>query len=195
MRVIAFFLLISFCSYSQDFKDEFGVFHYKDIVEVDKSKDDIRKIINKAVAINFKDSNHVVKLDTENNLIVKSNLNTRKGLLDFIMDIEYKEGKYKIEFYQFPIIKTDYNLDSPIVDSTTFTKEFLRKICANKIEQSRESIKKIMTKRLERESYFNTMYKRTKKEVSLVYSHVKLTVSDLASKIKNEVLKKEVSDW
>lgn len=85
-----------------------GEIFLEEVHEIDLSKENIRKFTNSWIAKNYNDSKEVIKLNNENNIIVKGLFKSGATMnsygidvyiddyFDHIIDIKFKEKRYKI---------------------------------------------------------------------------------------------------
>jgi|GEM_PF-4904859 len=198
MKIIIITLLIASYSYGQQYTEENGIFHYKDVVEVEKSKEDIKSIIKKWSAVNFNNSNYVTRLDTDDELVIKGSFSIKtdgvKEDIDFTMDVAFKEERYKLEFYYLSNVNNYIGIKFPITHPDKFTKEQFKSSCIEMINQMGFG-KKMALKRIEKEKVFNKYYERSKADMAKTYFKVEDKIKSLALSIKNDVSNKKKDDW
>lgn len=127
--LLTLFLTLPICSNSQVYTDSINnnELKFKQVYEVDLKKDEIRKLVNKWIAVNFKDANTVIKLDNEDNTILKGMFIASapmggfllEKVIDYTLDFSYKENKYKVEFYDLTIYSKGREEFKSPVDSNT----------------------------------------------------------------------------
>lgn len=195
-RIIHLCLFICIYANGQTYTNDEGVFHYRDVVEVDSM--DIKETISKWIAVNFVNSNHVTRLNDGENIIVKGafDINT-SGIvenIDFTMDVAIKEGKYKLEFYNLSKVDNYIGIKLPIIDPDRYTKEYHRDI-STAIINGMGFGKKAALKRMENETTFNKDYERSKGYVIRNFEKVKTYFDAIAYDIKNEFTKNKANGW
>ncbi len=118
-KLFLIFILIPIYSYSQITLDTLtNNTVYSKIHEIQKSKKELHQKAIEWIAINFKDANEVVKLNTEDKIIAKGNFSvdfSTNGYsttypVKFIMEIAFKEQKYKLDMNSFIIAVKDMDI-------------------------------------------------------------------------------------
>ena len=151
--ILILFFSLPIQLYSQVYIDSINnnEIKFKQVYDVDLKKDEIRKLVNKWIAVNFKDANTVIKLDNEDNIILKGVFITSalmgdmhlEQFVDYTLDISYKDNKYKIEFYDLKkyheILK---NYKTPVSANTESFESYHKKRLDTSIEENRISYKK-----------------------------------------------------
>ena len=146
--ILILFLTLPICSNSQVYIDSINnnEVKFKQVYDVDLKKDEIRKLVNKWIAVNFKDANTVIKLDNEDNTILKGIFITSapsgkwslENLIDYTLDVSYKDNKYKIEFYDLKSYFEDMKQYKKTVDANTETFEHYHKMRSeSSVEENR----------------------------------------------------------
>mgnify|MGYP001149417283 CR=1 FL=1 len=198
-NLIPILFLIINCGYGQEYTNENGVFHYRDVVEVDKTQKEIRSIASKWVAINFVDSKEVSRLDTDETIIVKALFYVRRinvGIekrMDFTMDLAFKDGRYKIEFYGLPDIWNHIGLKLPIQDPDQYTVEDFKNNCI--LAANISGMKKMIQMKIEKEEWVSKHYKKSKDDMEDSYKQVKNKIDAIAQSLKNTIVSSKKSDW
>lgn len=85
---------------------------YSEVFELEKSKKEIHQNVFEWIALSYKDANDVIKLNTEDKIITKglfSMVINSSGYevplnIKFIMEISFKDSKYKIDMHSFKIV-------------------------------------------------------------------------------------------
>ncbi|WP_228853279.1 DUF4468 domain-containing protein [Aegicerativicinus sediminis] len=133
--VIVMIFLYSGISLAQQYYDDNGSFHYREVFELEgKSQEQLYNSVKKWIAVNFNDANNVIKMDSKDQIIVKgltSIQNKGEVKVDFTLDIAFKEGRYKLEMYdldanftvspQYPTVKV------PTINPDVYTVEDYKK--------------------------------------------------------------------
>ncbi|TDT47008.1 uncharacterized protein with TBP-like fold DUF4468 [Maribacter spongiicola] len=109
-KLLLLTLLLSYTAHSQLTTDpETYLYNYKQISEVDLQKDELANAVEKWFAVKFKDSDKVIRLSNDENIIgkgyftepVKNGKYVFDQKYNMTIDIAFKEGRYKLEFYDF----------------------------------------------------------------------------------------------
>lgn len=120
-ELLLILLVIPVISYSQIKLDTLNkTVSYSNIYEINKSKNQLHQKAMEWIAINFKDANEVVKLNTDDKIIAKGNfsIDITSGdysftyPIKFIMEISFKENKYKLDMHTFDLSQNGFT--SPI---------------------------------------------------------------------------------
>lgn len=178
---LLFIVMISQICLSQEYYDESGEFHFKQVFEVDNNQDEIYTVIKKWIATNFKDSQEVIQLDTKENIVCKGNFSVRKGkftdVIDFTMDVAIKDNRYKIEIYNLSLQKDIPYLPWFSKEPSLYTKEryFAEQLAFMKSISISE---KRALKQLHKEDVFEESFKRKMDDLH-----------DTAEKLKNQMNK------
>jgi hypothetical protein len=146
--ILILFLIIPICSNSQVYFDSINnnELKFKQVYDVDLKKDEIRKLVNKWIAINFKDANTVIKLDNEDNTILKGIFTASalmndillEQLVDYTLDVSYKDNKYKVEFYGLKIYSENLKkYKRPVDNNSESFESYHNKRSKSSIEENR----------------------------------------------------------
>lgn len=140
--ILILFLILPIYTNSQVYIDSINnnEVKFRQLYNVDLKKDKIRKLVNKWIAVNFKDANTVIKLDNEDNTILKGTFIVSVGaidvslvyLIDYTLDVSYKDNKYKIEFYDLIMYPEAMKELKHAVNTNTETFEHYHKIRSEK---------------------------------------------------------------
>lgn len=140
--ILILFLTLPFYSNSQVYIDSINnnELKFKQLYDIDLKKDKIRKLANKWIAVNFKDANTVIKLDNEDNTILKGTFIVSErindvslvNLVDYTLDVSYKDNKYKIEFYDLIMYPKTMKEIKKTVNANTETFEHYHKLRSEK---------------------------------------------------------------
>lgn len=160
---------------------------FKQVYDVELKNDRIRNLVNKWININFKDSKTVIKIDNKKNIVLKGTYSDSspmgtfmlETLIDYILDISYKDNKYKVEFYELKTYHKNYKKFSKAYTSNNETFDSYNKIRKeNSIEENMES------------------YKKATKFSSVRLSHVKTFLVNAAENL-NKYIKNNLkeNDW
>ena len=146
--ILILFLILPIYSNSQIYIDSINnnEVKFKQLYNVDLKKDKIRKLVNKWIAVNFNDANTVIKLDNEDNTILKGTFIVStpadnvslKSLIDYTLDVSYKDNKYKIEFYDLIRYYEIMKDTKKTVDPNTETFEHYNKIRSHKSREENQ---------------------------------------------------------
>jgi len=188
--------------------NESGALYFEEVYEApNQSKEEIHKAVNEWIALNFKDANHVIKLNTEDKIInkglVKSSYNVN-GInsditIEFDMISEFKDGRYKIL-----IDDLNYRVPSGESNPISWTDERMSKEefkifyidLINKMDNGQ--VKKFNQKILENENKFNTHYELVTGVRVNLYNAVVGEIEPILISIKNYVSKSNDTtskDW
>ena len=128
-RITLLLLIVTSLSFSQknDYYNDSGAYHFKSITDVEgKSKKEIYDAAKKWIAVNFNDLNRVLKLDSEDNMLIKGNSelkDTGGTRVDFTLDLAFKDGKLKTEFYDVTIRPKVFIPEYTLAKPVSFTKQ------------------------------------------------------------------------
>lgn len=192
------FITLTISAYSQKFTDDQGLFHYNNVVEIPKEKQEIKALLDKWIAINFKNSNYVTKLNTEDAILVKGSFKILKAnvptTFEFTMDLAIKDGKYKLEIYDLSefISYMAYSID--VMNPENFTYEIFKAKCVS-LADGVSFGKNMMLKKTENQKFMDKHYDQSKTEMTEVYNSVKAQVESIAESIKSYVENNKVGDW
>ncbi len=179
MRNITIFLiLIHFSSFAQIKYHSDSTFYFESVYKVELNKQEIRNKTNEWIALNFKNSNNVIKMNSEDKIIAKGNLDSPDK--DFDLIIEFKEDRYKIlidniQKFDKPVDYDIYYKNGKMVDYDEYLKlmpETLRSMGAEE---------KIIKKAINNESIMKIGYNSTK----LDYENWHLKNQSIKSKLSN----------
>jgi len=93
-KFLLLLILIPPVSFSQIQYNPDSSFVFQEVYEVPFSKQEIKTKANEWIALNFNNSNNVIRLNTEDKIILKGNLG--KPDIDFDLITEFKDGRYKL---------------------------------------------------------------------------------------------------
>jgi hypothetical protein len=179
MRNITIFLILIHFSTSAQIKYHAdSTFYFESVYKVELNKEEIRNKTNEWIALNFKNSNNVIKMNSEDKIIAKGNLDSPDK--DFDLIIEFKEDRFKIlidniQKFDKPIDYDKYYKNGKMVDYDEFLKlmpETLRSMGAEE---------KIIKKAINSELMMKTSYNTTK----LDYENWHLKNKGIKSKLSN----------
>lgn len=190
-------LIFAIPFYSQEFTNDLGVFHYTNVIEIPKEKKEIKALLEKWIAINFKNSNYVTKLNTEESIIVKGSFQILKDgvpkTIEFTMDLAIKDGKYKLEIYDLPEFTSYMAYSINIMNPEDFTYEIFKAKCVSLADGSFG--KNIILKKTEDQKFMNKHYAKSKEEMTDVYYSVKNKVESITESVKNYLENNKIGDW
>lgn len=192
--LVSLFVIVG---HAQEYYSESGEFHFKDIIDIDgKTQKDLHEASKKWLAVNFKDLNEVLKLDTEKNLVLKGNMtidNQGETLVEFTMDLAFKNGKVKMEMYdlQAKLKSTKSHIPTMKPDSYTienYRTEFVETmISAGSTEKA--AIKEV-EKPIFKEKYWPMMIEYNVKTAEIL----KNRMNSLSESLQKD-LKKDNDGW
>ncbi|WP_340074486.1 DUF4468 domain-containing protein [Leptobacterium sp. I13] len=204
------FLLISSFSFAQFKIDSLNgnVKFIKVYTVADTSKKAIYQKCKEWVAINFKDSNSVIKLDTKDKILVKglfdinyiSNGYPITSNVDFVMSVSFKDGRYKLQMDNFiivnnvngQIVKTPINNYNPSMSYEEYKERLLKQA----EEQTDEFIKKATYKILQNEKQLRKSYDETVEVSKNILGEVKTEIENTFVSLNNYVNKNsDDEDW
>ncbi len=203
-KLLLILLVIPFISYSQINLDTINKkFSYSNVYEINKTKKQLHQNAMEWIAINFKDANEVVKLNTDDKIISKgyfdvSYLNSGYQLTNkvfFILEISFKENKYKLEIHTLK-----FNIDgieSP-VDWHFYNFEYsfyLKTMQKLSDEANTKYLKKYYAKLLADQPKMIENFE-TQKALSLSFTNaLSLELDDTANDLFNYIAKKSEDSW
>ncbi|MEP2240416.1 MAG: DUF4468 domain-containing protein [Maribacter sp.] len=205
-RILLFIILSSYTSYSQLSVDpESHLFNYKTVSEIEMPKSELVNAVEKWFAVKFKDSEKVIRLSNDENIIGKGYFNesvkSGKYLLEsqynMTIDIAFKDGRYKLEFYDFYFDNPLGGTNLPILYYENMSLENYREIALKSIEYFDDpKMKKGILKQLEKGKINQ---EQIDKSIDIQEQHRKnleKNLDNLALEL-NQYLKKEKSedDW
>ena len=200
MKKLFTLILLTFTltTYSQEFTDAKGLFHYTSVVEIPKEKKELKALLDKWIAINFKNSSYVTKLNSEEAIIVKGSFKILKAgaptTFEFTMDLAIKEGKYKLEIYNLSEFTSYMAYSINIMYPENFTYEIFKAKCVS-LADGVSFGKNMILKKTENKKIMDKHYEQSKTEMTEVYNSVKTQVESIAESIKNYVENNKASEW
>ena len=202
MRKILFIIsiiviLFPFKGLSQEYSNENGFLHYKNIDTTSMSKSELKNTIEKWCATNLNNSNYSVKLSNEDNVIVKTGFyiikRGAKQFVEFTLDVAFKENKYKIEAYDFSQIMSYSGYKNAVRNPEYFTKDVYKKESLEMIE-SVSFGQKAAKKRLENPKSFDKLYNNQLNDLTDTWNKITSKLDAINISIKNS-LQKTDSSW
>ena len=197
-KFLLLLILIPSVSFSQIQYNTDSSFVFQEVYEVQLSKPEIRKKVNEWIALNFNNSNNVIKLNSEDKIIVKGNLG--KPDIDFDLITEFKDGRYKI------LIDNISELDKPLYydilykDGKMLSFEKYLQFSEELIRSSTDIKEKYIRKVLDNETamksgYFTTegILKDWYLDQETIKSKIPLMAKSLYSYIQTDI--KSADDW
>ncbi len=197
MRVIAgLFLLFSCFSFGQVSNDlVVKNLDYKEVFEVDLTKSQIKEQVNKWFALNFKNSNYVIKHSSDDSTIGKGVFNVT---IDFTIDVTFKNGRYKLEIYGFQQTTNLSGLDTttPVIYYYNYTYEQYINLSRSAFEGLDDSYgKKYLLKRLNNEKKSREDYNVQKKNMDLTSEGILSKTESIAQSLFKSVKSNKKDDW
>ena len=204
-KLVLTILYLPVIMHSQIKKDENGIMYFEKVYEVDGNKAEIHSIINEWIAINFNDSNHVIKINTEDKIVNNGIFNTTynyQGIVveltnEFDMINEFKDGKYRLILdnvtYKTPNgdpTKITYSTEG--IDKETFLKEYKEMI--DNMEDG--YVKKVNQKIIKNEKKFDEHWKKVSLARRLIYDSVTEEIENIATDLNKYVIENlNKDDW
>jgi hypothetical protein len=195
------FLMISSICFSQIQYDSDNNLYYEKVNQIDLPQEEIKSIVNEWMALNFKDANNVIKMNSDSKIITKGvftitetvNSITITHPVNFDLITEFREGRYKVSFK---------NIDIKYGDLTTMpmTKNFMSYeefIDYNQAIAKKMGNEKIMVKMIEKGKIDMTeLYSQAVTRYKSNLNDIENSITLMAENIENTVKKKtEKSDW
>ncbi|MEM7085400.1 MAG: hypothetical protein AAF489_04415 [Bacteroidota bacterium] len=141
--LLLLFLLFTASSIAQFSWNDEGELIFKKVYELDRPKAALKEAASKWLALTFKNSKNVIRHDTENSIIGKGTFSIIihsqgydfPGSIDFVIDLAFKEGRYKLELYDYRYYTDAYDqIKSPIIDSESYSFERHREFTRQQID-------------------------------------------------------------
>jgi len=189
--------------------------YFSKVYEVTKTKKETHQKVNEWIALNFKDATSVIKLNTEDKIIVKGIFNRTYYYMDqpvntkvhFILECSIRANRYKIDLYDFTEsnIYNGSTIEAPINDFfkyltyESYVKE--TKKVYNEIFSQYKSKSMIKELKKEYDKKFNDTIK-LKQEfndaidgMNTKNNKIKIHSESITNSIYEYVNKKESDDW
>ena len=185
--------------------DDTYEFIYQEVFEVKLTKEQLKENTNAWMVKTFKNTNAGIKLNSEDNLIAKGRFEGvfRDGLgskskteFNYIIEISFKEGRYRMTISNFTIIPDDDAMTALANWGMRYPTDDLSKykvLQESDINRFVGMGKKMMLKRLESTKKNVKDIERQKKYFNVIEPQIK-KVCTLLSKSLNGYLKKK-DDW
>ncbi|WP_372744269.1 DUF4468 domain-containing protein [Lutibacter sp.] len=176
---------------------------FEKIYEVNKTKKEIHQKAMEWIAINFKDANEVVKLNTTEKVITKGNFNldvsshqySFVATIKFIMEISFKENKYKLNMNSFnaSIDQNEVGLYQYFsnLDFNNFVKFYEK----TRDEAKDKFTKKYMDKLLANENELKSQYENSLTTSNKFTKGSSNRVETIADDLFNYINSKTDNDW
>lgn len=201
-----FILLICVSFFSTQAQDLFKLsddkkdYYFENIHEVEFDKKTINAKALEWIAMNFNDSNNVIKSKTEDKVIVKGLFDveysaagtTMSSNANFNLIIDFKDKKFRVRVKDITLTDKTYNTSVPfysyVLSSTSFEdfKEAYRKQVES---QTDKQVKKYMLKALKNEKALKQTYDMAQGVNQSIVSRVKSYCKDLDKELATYVIK------
>lgn len=190
-------LFISLCGFGQVHYNEEGTIFYEKVFDADSlNKSEIKEKVNEWLALNFNDSNNVIKMNSEDKIVSKGIITLpyeyreyrSEYKINFDLITDFKDGRYKV------LID---NLESSTMPSLILNEHFLT---LDEYEiMALEMAKKIGTyrgtKKLIEKDKFSDFYEQAKKMNDLNMDKLKLELIAIGESIDKAVKNASKGDW
>lgn len=202
--LLILFIISPFHSYSQIKLDTLNKeVSFEKIYEVAKTKVQIHQLAHEWIAINFKDANEVIKLNTDDKIICK-------GLFDveyiangysstynvyFILETDFKEGKYRLNMNSFEMDIMDTKIPVGTYFSNYSFKNYVENIKKEREKAKDKYSKKVYNKMLENEKEMFNTYNESRTAVLLIRKSITKEINSIAQNLFNYISKKSDDKW
>ncbi|MDV7187624.1 hypothetical protein R3X25_10060 [Lutibacter sp. TH_r2] len=186
---------------------------FSKVYDIKLSKEQLHQKALEWIAINFKDSNEVIKLNTKEKVIAKgyfdidiiSNGYKFKQKVYSIIEVAFKESKYKLDFHTFiietsiqgKIIKTPYNQSLACLNRDSYISFLKQVINVNPTNGlvSDKKIRKTYTKILNSPKLIDEYMEKGLIFEKQYTTQIKNNVEGLAEHMFSYISKKSKDDW
>lgn len=186
---------------------------FSKVYEVKLSKEQLRQKSLEWIAISFKDSNEVIKLNTDDKVIAKGYFDVEilsrgykiKQKVYFVIEVAFKEAKYKLDFHTFIVqanfqgnkIETPYNQSLACLNRDSYIKYLESAINVNPTNGlvSDKRIVKVYTKILNNPKLIDENIEKGLVFEKQYTSQIKNNVEMLAEDLFTYITKKSTDDW
>ena len=168
---------------------------YKAIFEVKATKNIIKNNTNKWFAKNFKDANSVIKSQTDDGIIgkgvfkISSNINGSNIIynVNFIIDVAFKDNKYKLEFYNLETSITGTDIKTTVYNLENISKEKYLEISINETTKlGNTEYVEALKKQLSNPDTFNVIFESAKNINKQQIQSIKENIKNLSESLLNE---------
>jgi len=176
---------------------------FSKVYELRKTKAELHQLAQEWIAINFKDANEVIKLNTEDKLIAKGYFNISysssgyeiPSKVFFVFEVAFKENKYKLDLHTFELHLKEYTLP---VENYYFANDYdyYIKILKEQFDNyTDKTTKKYFDKLLNNPDELNKMYADFKLVSLQISNKVNTEVTSTDHSLFNYVSKTSSDSW
>ena len=159
-------------------------FAFSKVYDVQKSKTELNQQVQEWIAINFKDANEVIKLNTEDKIITKGYFDISytnagysiPGKIYFVLETSFKENKYKLDLHTFELKQKEYTFP---VENYYFANDYDFYVELLKAQSSQFKDKFSI-------KYYDKLFKNPEKLREL-YNDYNLVASEITTEINQHV--------
>jgi len=193
-KFLLLLILIPSVSFSQIQYNPDSSFVFQEVYEVPFSKQEIKTKANEWIALNFNNSNNVIRLNTEDKIILKGNLG--KPDIDFDLITEFKDGRYKIIIDNISELSKPLYYDTFCKDGKMVSFEEYSLLTEEHLKSTSGIKEKNIRKYIENEPVMKTgyfTYKDWYLDQETIKSKIPLMAKSLYSYIQTDI--KSADDW
>lgn len=186
---------------------------FSKVYDVKLSKEQLRQKSLEWIALSFKDSNEVIKLNTDDKVIAKGYFDVEilsrgyklKQKVYFVIEVAFKEAKYKLDFHTFVVqatvqgrkFETPYNQYLSCLDRESYVSYLKQAIKTNPTNGlvSDKRVAKAYTKILNSPKLIDENIEKGLVFEKQYTSQIKNNVEMLAEDLFTYITKKSNNDW
>ena len=178
-----------------------GSIYYEEIVQADSlTQKEIHSKIYQWFAINFNDSNSVIKMNTENKIIGNGNSNFTinsggypvPSTLKYSMIIEIKEGRYKILIDN--VTNNIQGFSNPVAKNKLTYEEWLE-VYKEQIQGMDDILRKASEKLLKNEKHLKETYEMAINVQEQIFENAESIIIDFSQRLKKTLKSNYDNDW
>lgn len=197
-KITLLLIFIHSISFSQIQYHSDSSFFFQKIYEIELPKQEIREKVNEWIAISFKNSNNVIKLNTEDKIILKGKLNNSD--IDFDLITEFKDGRYKILLNNITKLEKPLDYQKYYKGGKMVSFEEFLIIAEDDLRSNSDLKERLIKKTLKNESIMKASYTSTEARYKDWYQDqetIKFKIPAIAKSL-NSFIKSEIKsndDW
>lgn len=196
-KILLLLVLIPYFSNGQiQYKDD-GSIYFDKVYQVDLEKEEIKSSVNEWMALNFNDSDNVIKMNTTDKIIANGIVSVLydKNKIDqvyrikFSLITEFKKERYKILINNFSL---EEGIPNIVIDKELISKEEYKRLTIANAEKLGKT--KWAKKFIERDNKFSDLYEDAKRTNEFVLNVFLNEVKTMAGSLNNHVQKMAVNN-